>query len=1041
MTSWTVLWRGLRYRAGRSLLVLLMATVATTAAALVPSYLRGAQESVARDALDQGTVQETALVVQLPTTRNEEKPQSGEAAQPDLAAGAARTDAVLAESELLSGLVEGKAAHAETNLRLAGRPIGFIYSGHLVYRADACGHVTVSGRCPTAADEVMVSARVADYLKIAVGDRLPIALGRLGDENRTSKGGGLTVRSLPASTSPTVVGVYTPTDPVNPYWSATPSMLAFSPIGDVHQHNTYWNLDAVFAGAAGDVEAFPGAGVRRAVSYWLDLSDVGTAEAARLDAEIRSATRTFSDEKMSLRSGLPSLVAEIRKDQDAIGTSVPVGAVPLLVLAFAVLMVLVAALTEERGPEIALARLHGYANQRVGAFGLGEVLLLITLAAPLGLLLSRIVLAVIASLWLAPGTSLAFTWQPVAAVGIAVLVAYASAALASRRVFSTRIVTLLRRVPQRTTWRASALEGAAVALAVAVLAAAWQDRSSSLAVLTAPLLAIVAGIVGGRLLAVVAGVRLKRARRQADTTGMLSAAALARRSGRQRIIVVVAVATALMGFSATTWDVAAQARAEAANSAVGAATVYKVAAPDAQRLLAGVTAAVPDGSAMAVVRRPQYYDGDVIQVMGVQSDRLAKSATWFRHGETQLADVGRMLRPAAPAAAAVGGRLTVQLQVDGFAGAPVALAAEVLTAGQTRQSIDLGRLKSGSHEYIAEVPEGTLAMLKLLRTDVGGESGSGTVTVLKISSARGEAPIGGKDAWQAVVPAGTTVDLMGDSQLTARISAGPGADVRLARLRAPKALPVLLTGTVPAQEIDADGAWPFIAFGNQPQQFTAARTDALVPGAAGHGMLVDLDYGLTGTADILASPAPEGDVFYEVWAGPDAPADLARRLSEQGIQIRSSQSLTGFTDRLGRAAPALALRLYALGGVVAVLLALGIVLLAVRVGAEQRRYGLAALLVAGVPERALRSGVRREFLTLLGWPSAVGFAVGVVSAVLMLPAIPLVATGVVTEARWQPAPGALAGVAAACLACLLLALPVAVRLVRQATPDLLRGES
>ena len=40
-----------------------------------------------------------------------------------------------------------------------------------------------------------------------------------------------------------------------------------------------------------------------------------------------------------------------------------------------------------------------------------------------------------------------------------------------------------------------------------------------------------------------------------------------------------------------------------------------------------------------------------------------------------------------------------------------------------------------------------------------------------------------------------------------------------------------------------------------------------------------------------------------------------------------------------------------------------------------------------------------------------------------------------------PAPGALATVAAACLGCLLIALPVAVRLVRQASPELLRGES
>jgi hypothetical protein len=292
-----------------------------------------------------------------------------------------------------------------------------------------------------------------------------------------------------------------------------------------------------------------------------------------------------------------------------------------------------------------------------------------------------------------------------------------------------------------------------------------------------------------------------------------------------------------------------------------------------------------------------------------------------------------------------------------------------------------------------------------------------------------------------VVPAGVRVDLQGDTQLAARIETSGNGDIRIARLHAPKVLPVLLTGAVPADQVEPDGTWSFMAFANQPQPFTVVQTESLVPGANGHGMLVDLEYGLNRALDTSGAVADEGEVFFEVWASAAAPGDLVQRLAAQGISVRSSQTLSGYADRLGRRAPALALRLYALGGLVAVLLALGIVLLAVRIGADQRRYGLAALLVAGVPERVLRQGIRREFLTLLGWPTAVGFAVGVLSATLMLPVIPLVSTGVTTEPHWQPAPGALAAVAAACLGCLLIALPVAVRLVRQASPDLLRGES
>jgi hypothetical protein len=444
---------------------------------------------------------------------------------------------------------------------------------------------------------------------------------------------------------------------------------------------------------------------------------------------------------------------------------------------------------------------------------------------------------------------------------------------------------------------------------------------------------------------------------------------------------------------------------------------------------------------MAVVRRPEFYDGDVIQVMGVQSDRLAKAATWFQHTGTELSEVATKLRPPAPAAYPVAGRFTIKLASSGFGKVPLQVAVEVRVNGREQQTVVLGPLESGVHEYAGEVPDGELAMLKLIRPPAQADTDVGSITVQELSSAKGPLPVGGPESWLPVVPAGVRVDLQGDGALAARIEASGNGDIRIARLHAPKALPVLLAGSVPALEVAADGSWPFMAFANVPQPFTAVQTDPVVPGAQGHGLLVDLEYGLNHALDTTGSVADEGQVFFEVWAGQAAPADLVQRLADQGIQVRSSQTLDGYADRLGRRAPALALRLYALGGLVAVLLALGIVLLAVRVGADQRRYGLAALIVAGLPERVLRRGIRREFLTLLGWPTMVGFAVGVSSAILMLPVIPLVSTGVTTAPRWQPASGALAIVAVACLGCLLIALPVAVRLVRQATPDLLRGES
>ncbi|NUT31635.1 MAG: FtsX-like permease family protein, partial [Hamadaea sp.] len=112
-----------------------------------------------------------------------------------------------------------------------------------------------------------------------------------------------------------------------------------------------------------------------------------------------------------------------------------------------------------------------------------------------------------------------------------------------------------------------------------------------------------------------------------------------------------------------------------------------------------------------------------------------------------------------------------------------------------------------------------------------------------------------------------------------------------------------------------------------------------------------------------------------------------------------------------------------------------------RLGAAARRHELTALRVTGVPARTLRRGVRREHLALLGLPVLTGFAVGVGSAWLMLPGMPLVAVGQTTAATWSPQLGALAFAAAAGLFCLLLAVVVAVRLVRRAAPELLRGDA
>ena len=104
----------------------------------------------------------------------------------------------------------------------------------------------------------------------------------------------------------------------------------------------------------------------------------------------------------------------------------PLIAVPLLLLAWVVLFLLVAALAQERGPELALARLRGYPNARAARFGLGETLLLVVLAAPLGSSAGLGAGRAHRRTVLAPGTHVELRWPVFAAAAAGLVLAWRS---------------------------------------------------------------------------------------------------------------------------------------------------------------------------------------------------------------------------------------------------------------------------------------------------------------------------------------------------------------------------------------------------------------------------------------------------------------------------------------------------------------------------------------------------------------------------------------------------------------------------------------
>ncbi|WP_432835900.1 FtsX-like permease family protein [Dactylosporangium sp. CA-092794] len=980
MTAWTVMLRGIRYRAGRSFVVFLLAVTATTAAVLAPAYSRAAQQSVLADGLSAASTGATGLTVGATGTGDS-------AAFTDLAEIRQTVNAALDQDTFLDERLDRAVAAIDTEVTFGEA------GARLAYRQDVCRRLDLDGACPDNPGEVAVSRRTAAAHNLKPGDQLTLHLGPAGaGRDKAFK----------------ITGLYRPKDSGAAYWGHTAYFSAGSG-GDGER------ADAVFSQTEDDLRAEPAATLTTRLEFPLRTERIRIDDVPRLRRSLQALGDRLRGRELELTTGLPAVLRDIDADQRAIARTAPVIAVPLLLLCWFVLFLLVASLTEERGPEIALAKLRGYAPGRAARFGLGEVVLLAAAAAPVGLAAGLALVRLAARALLAPGAGAEARWPVFAAAGVAFAAAIVAALLAARRTLSRPVLGLLRRVPGRGGRRAGVTEGIVVALAAASLVAAAGDRASPPALLAPPLLALVLGIAAARLLGLWSAARLRIARRRGRIVPLLSAAQLSRRPGGQRLVVVVTVAVALLSFAATAWDVAARARADAAEDAVGAPRVLTVNAAHPDALVSAVAEADPGGHAMAVVRASQRFDNNPVELLGVQADRLARVAVWRGHSPEQIAGVASRLHPDAAAPLRLGKDLGVEATVDTLPAEPaLRLAAIVAGPGRPPRTVALGALAKGTRGYHAALP-GCTTECRLVGLAVGRAAGGSdpfavTVAVRALTTDGGPLSPGFDLAgrWQPRPGAN------GASTLTVRAGAALGIDVAgsdpadavVEHVDTPDALPAVLAGQAPADDARA-ATFSLPGFSEQPQPFTVAARTGSLPRAGHRAIMFDLDYA-TRMAERTASLADNGNLRYEVWAGAGAPADLGARLSSLGIQVLTTESIQGYTAQLGRRAPALGLWLYLLAGGAALLLALGVVLLTAYIGVRARLGEFAALRMAGVRAGQLRRAVFREYRALLGLPLVVGLAAGIAGALVVLPGVPLVAVGTPAGSfSYEPSLGAL----------------------------------
>ncbi|BAJ25987.1 MULTISPECIES: FtsX-like permease family protein [Kitasatospora] len=403
-----------------------------------------------------------------------------------------------------------------------------------------------------------------------------------------------------------VTGVYRAADPSDPYWRTDP---AAGRGVQVLAYTTYGPLlvdDAVFTSGA----------VAQASRSWLlraDFAGLAPEDAAALRGRVAAAGAGLQrDAGLTASTELDGQLGELASDAQVARATLLVGALQLVVLAGAALLLVVHLLADRQAAENRLLVARGAARGRVGAFAAGEAVLLAAPAALLAPLLTPWLVRLLAETGPLAGAGLdaAVPWTvwPVAAacaLGCVLLTALATAARSAG-------AAVLRRVGRQRA-RASAVlrSGADVALlALAAVAYRQLARYSGVShgvdplLVVAPTLALCAGtVLVLRLLPPVSRLGERWAARSAGLGPALAGWQLARRPGRAAgpvLLLVLAVSVGMLAIGQrASW--ADSQRDQAAFATAGGLRITASALPAAGQ--GGVYAALPGGERIVPVAR------------------------------------------------------------------------------------------------------------------------------------------------------------------------------------------------------------------------------------------------------------------------------------------------------------------------------------------------------------------------------------------------------------------------------------------------------
>ena len=562
MAAGSVTAAALRHRPRQAVLIVVLSAVVTAAAALGPLYARAVEQSVLRNVVADAAPADGTLVV----VDADDKPSS-----PRRLARVVRGQVPPQFGAPVGG--------AEAPVRLTA-PGTEDVRGRLTSRAGLCAHLTVSaGRCLRGPGEILVSRRSAVVTGLAPGSEVTLVGG-------DPANGGVRARA-------TVVGLYEAADISAPYWAGR-GQAPTAPRPAVEDQSAR-TIDDLFTGwPTLAAQRWPELRSRLDIPLLadrLDLDTIPTVRAGTAAVDAQAATLGAS-----ATSGIGPLLDSTTTQRDQARSVIPLLAVQLAVLGIVVLAFVCAAATEQRRPEIALARLRGHGTIGAGVMLMRELGVLVLAGTLLGTGLGWLAAWAASELWLEPGVVLEARLPLLAAVAASLVAGLLAIVAASTSNLRQPLTSLLRRVPPRaSTLQVGLVEGAVVAAAAAGVATLLTGDGGPIALLAPGLLAIAGGLLLAQATIPTAGPLARLALRRGRLPWALAGLQIARRPALRRLIAIITVACALLVFAVDAWAVAERNRTTRAEVEAGAPVVLTVDADSSLALRTAVLDIDPEG--------------------------------------------------------------------------------------------------------------------------------------------------------------------------------------------------------------------------------------------------------------------------------------------------------------------------------------------------------------------------------------------------------------------------------------------------------------